>query len=54
MPGLHRRVIDRAVGGNASTYLRATALSERLFGQAQALNTLLMGLAWQAGFAAGG
>ncbi len=47
--GLHRRVIDRAVGGNASTYLRATALSERLFGQAQALNTLLMGLAWQAG-----
>ena len=47
--GLHRRVIDRVVGGNASTYLRATALSERLFGQAQALNTLLMGLAWQAG-----
>ncbi len=47
--GLHRRVIDRAVGGNASTYLRATALSERLFGQAQALNTLLMGMAWQAG-----
>jgi indolepyruvate ferredoxin oxidoreductase len=47
--GLHRRVIDRAVGGNASVYLRATALSERLFGQAQALNTLLMGLAWQAG-----
>ena len=27
--GLHRRVIDRAVGGNASVYLRATALSER-------------------------
>jgi indolepyruvate ferredoxin oxidoreductase len=47
--GLHRRVIDRAVGGNASVYLRATALSEKLFGQAQALNTLLMGLAWQAG-----
>ncbi len=47
--GLHRRVIDRAVGGNASTYLRATALSERLFGQAQALNTLMTGLAWQAG-----
>ena len=47
--GLHRRVIDRAVGGNASVYLRATALSERLFGQSQALNTLMMGLAWQAG-----
>ena len=47
--GLHRRVIDRSVGGNASTYLHATALSERLFGQAQALNTLMMGLAWQAG-----
>ncbi len=47
--GLHRRVIDRAVGGNASTYLRASALSERLFGQSQALNTLMTGLAWQAG-----
>ncbi len=47
--GLHRRVIDRSVGGNRSTYLRATALSERLFGQAQALNTLLLGLAWQLG-----
>ena len=47
--GLHRRVIDRAVGGNASVYLRATALSEMLFGQAQALNTLMTGLAWQAG-----
>ena len=47
--GLHRRVIDRAVGGNASVYLRATALSEKLFGQSQALNTLLTGLAWQAG-----
>ncbi len=51
--GLHRRVIDRAVGGNAERYLRATALSERLFGQAQALNTLLLGLAWQAGPGAG-
>ena len=47
--GLHRRVIDRAVGGKDSLYLRATALSERLFGQSQALNTLLIGLAWQAG-----
>ena len=47
--GLHRRVIDRAVGGNASVYLRATALAEKLFGQSQALNTLMTGLAWQAG-----
>jgi len=47
--GLHRRVIDRAVGGNASRYLHAAALSERLFGQAQALNTVLLGLAWQSG-----
>ena len=47
--GLHRRVIDRSVGGNASVYLRATALSEKLFGQSQALNTLMTGLAWQAG-----
>ncbi len=47
--GLHRRAIDRAVGGNASVYLRATALSEKLFGQSQALNTLMTGLAWQAG-----
>ena len=47
--GLHRRVIDRTVGGNASVYLRATALAEKLFGQSQALNTLMTGLAWQAG-----
>ena len=47
--GLHRRVIDRAVGGNASVYLRATAVAEKLFGQSQALNTLMTGLAWQAG-----
>ena len=47
--GLHRRTIDRATGSNASRYLRAAALSERLFGNAQALNTLMLGLSWQLG-----
>jgi indolepyruvate ferredoxin oxidoreductase len=47
--GLHRRTIDRVAGGAASRYLHAAALSETLFGNAQALNTLMLGLAWQLG-----
>ncbi len=47
--GLHRRVIERAVGPAAAHWLHAGALCERLFGNAQVENTLLLGLAWQAG-----
>ena len=46
-PALHRRTIERATGGGA--YLRAGAIAERVFGTAQVLNTVLLGMAWQAG-----
>jgi indolepyruvate ferredoxin oxidoreductase len=46
---LHRRTIERATDAGASAYLHAVRLAERLFGNAQAMNTLLLGLAWQRG-----
>ncbi len=47
--GLHRRVIERRTRAARSRYLHAAALSERLFGNAQVLNTVLLGMAWQMG-----
>ncbi|MGH7155640.1 MAG: DUF6537 domain-containing protein, partial [Acetobacteraceae bacterium] len=47
--GLHRRTIERVTDGAASTYLHAVRLAEKLFGNAQAMNTMLLGLAWQRG-----
>jgi indolepyruvate ferredoxin oxidoreductase len=47
--GLHRRTIARATDGGASVYLHGVRLAERLFGNAQAMNTLLLGIAWQRG-----
>jgi len=47
--GLHRRTIEKVTGADASTYLHAAALAEKLFGNSQTLNTLLLGLAWQRG-----
>jgi indolepyruvate ferredoxin oxidoreductase len=46
---LHRRTIERATSGGTSTYLHAVRLAEHLFGNAQAMNTMLLGLAWQRG-----
>jgi indolepyruvate ferredoxin oxidoreductase len=46
---LHRRVIERTTDPRASIYLHGVRLAERLFGNAQAMNTLLLGLAWQRG-----
>ncbi|MEJ0016024.1 MAG: indolepyruvate ferredoxin oxidoreductase family protein [Acetobacteraceae bacterium] len=46
---LHRRTIERATDAGASVYLHATRLAEHLFGNAQAMNTMLLGLAWQRG-----
>jgi indolepyruvate ferredoxin oxidoreductase len=46
---LHQRTIERATDAAASVYLHAVRLGERLFGNAQAMNTLLLGLAWQRG-----
>lgn len=47
--GLHRRHIARATDASRSVYLRAALLAEKLFGTAQALNTVLVGIAWQKG-----
>jgi indolepyruvate ferredoxin oxidoreductase len=46
---LHRRTIERATSATASRYLHAVRLAEHLFGNAQAMNTMLLGLAWQRG-----
>jgi indolepyruvate ferredoxin oxidoreductase len=46
---LHRRTIERATDAKASTWLHGVLLAERLFGNSQAMNTLLLGLAWQRG-----
>jgi indolepyruvate ferredoxin oxidoreductase len=46
---LHQRTIERATNAAASVYLHAARLAERLFGNAQAMNTVLLGLAWQRG-----
>ena len=47
--GLHRRAIERRTARARSRYLRGSLVSERLFGTAQAVNTLMLGMAWQLG-----
>ncbi|MBN9561575.1 MAG: indolepyruvate ferredoxin oxidoreductase family protein [Alphaproteobacteria bacterium] len=47
--GLHRRTVDRATPKGEPTWLHAAALADHLFGNAQAMNTLMLGLAWQRG-----
>ena len=47
--GLHRRVIERGTPDGRPTWLHAAALAEHLFGNSQAMNTLMLGLAWQRG-----
>ena len=44
---LHRRTVERAAG--PGRWLHAAAVCEALFGSAQAMNTLLLGAAWQDG-----
>jgi indolepyruvate ferredoxin oxidoreductase len=46
---LHRRTIEKATDARRSLWLHGVRLAERLFGNAQAMNTLLLGLAWQQG-----
>jgi len=46
---LHRRTIERHTNATASVWLHAVRLAEHLFGNAQAMNTMLLGLAWQRG-----
>ncbi len=47
--GLHRRVIERTTSAKNSIYLHGVRLAERLFGNAQAMNTLYLGIAYQHG-----
>ncbi|MBO0710996.1 MAG: indolepyruvate ferredoxin oxidoreductase family protein, partial [Acetobacteraceae bacterium] len=47
--GLHQRTIERVTADGNSRFLHASAISELLFGNAQAMNTLMLGLAWQRG-----
>ncbi len=46
---LHRRTIEKATDSQRSMWLHGVRLAERLFGNAQAMNTMLLGMAWQRG-----
>ncbi len=46
---LHRRTSEKVTDAKASVWLHGVLLAERLFGNTQAMNTLLLGLAWQRG-----
>jgi indolepyruvate ferredoxin oxidoreductase len=46
---LHRRTIEKVVDASRSMWLHGVRLAERLFGNAQAMNTMLLGMAWQRG-----
>ncbi len=46
---LHRRTIEKVTDASRSVWLHGVRLAERLFGNAQAMNTMLLGLAWQRG-----
>jgi indolepyruvate ferredoxin oxidoreductase len=45
----HRRTLETATNAGSSIFLHGVRLAERLFGNAQAMNTMLLGLAWQRG-----
>jgi indolepyruvate ferredoxin oxidoreductase len=46
---LHRRTIERTTDSGKSVWLHGVRIAETLFGHAQAMNTLLLGVAWQRG-----
>ena len=46
---LHRKTIETVTDASRSVWLHGVRLAEKLFGNAQAMNTLLLGLAWQRG-----
>ncbi|WP_428540200.1 indolepyruvate ferredoxin oxidoreductase family protein [Rhodopila sp.] len=46
---LHRRTIEKVTDADRSIWLHGVRLAERLFGNAQAMNTMLLGMAWQRG-----
>src|SRR3984957_9197708 len=46
---LHQRTIEKVTDAKGSSWLHGVLLAEKLFGNSQAMNTLLLGLAWQRG-----
>lgn len=48
--GLHRRAIERMTDAEASVYLHIGRIAEALFGNTQATNTVLLGIALQRGW----
>jgi indolepyruvate ferredoxin oxidoreductase len=46
---LHRRTIEKVTDAGRSLWLHGVRLAERLFGNSQAMNTMLLGMAWQRG-----
>jgi indolepyruvate ferredoxin oxidoreductase len=46
---LHRRTIEKVTDAGHSLWLHGVRLAERLFGNSQAMNTMLLGMAWQRG-----
>ncbi len=46
---LHRRTIEKVTDSDHSIWLHGVRLAERLFGNSQAMNTMLLGIAWQRG-----
>ncbi|MBV9251119.1 MAG: indolepyruvate ferredoxin oxidoreductase family protein, partial [Acetobacteraceae bacterium] len=48
-PLLHRRTVERATDAVRSVWLHCMRLAERLFGNTQAMNTLMLGVTWQRG-----
>ena len=46
---LHRRTIEKVTDSDRSIWLHGVRLAERLFGNSQAMNTMLLGMAWQRG-----
>ncbi|MBS0641680.1 MAG: indolepyruvate ferredoxin oxidoreductase family protein, partial [Proteobacteria bacterium] len=45
----HRRTIEKVTDAGRSVWLHGVRLAERLFGNSQAMNTMMLGLAWQRG-----
>ncbi|MFL5253148.1 MAG: indolepyruvate ferredoxin oxidoreductase family protein [Rhodopila sp.] len=45
----HRRTIEKVTDASRSVWLHGVRLAERLFGNAQAMNTMMLGMAWQRG-----
>ncbi len=46
---MHKRTIEKVTDATRSVWLHGVRLAERLFGNAQAMNTMLLGVAWQRG-----